>query len=310
MTDRLSRATIPVCLVFSLALGTASSAAAQQCTRYLDCIFTPVKTANVIYTESVWNPYKNGPPHQGGEFETLKLDICKPDEVNPPLRPVLIYFHGGQFQAGSKNGTDSQFFCNEFAKYGYVGIAANYRLEYQGCPGCNGKAMAVSDMGAAVRFMRHKASQLSIDTNKIFVAGYSAGAITANTFAYDTDYLEEHNDNEAWPSYSNAVRATFTLDGAINHLFVDQTPEANVHMQSLSTQDPPDIPVSFNCDEPEDEVLIEQGIAQFLDSLETEQVVSRVACYAVTHVDLRTHELADQARNALDLFYDRILGPQ
>lgn len=106
----------------------------------------------------------------GGDFE-LRLDVYRP----PPAvakRMAVIHLHGGGFARGSKAGVEIP--SRAFASQGYVSIASSYRL--------TGQARwpaAIEDTKAAIRWCRANADRLGIDTDKVAVAGYSAGGLLA-----------------------------------------------------------------------------------------------------------------------------------
>src|SRR5882672_7061536 len=54
-----------------------------------------------------------------------KLDIYVPDRL-APAHPVLVFFHGGSWQYGSKD--IYRFVGQAFATKGYITVIADYRL--------------------------------------------------------------------------------------------------------------------------------------------------------------------------------------
>lgn len=122
-----------------------------------------------------------------GNFQELFLDVYEPAEDAAEMRPVILVAFGGSFIGGSREDLD--FLCRAYAKKGYVAVTIDYRL-YDGpfFPLPNADQMtevvikAVSDMKAAVRFMREDAAtdnEFRVDSDNIFVGGISAGAIVA-----------------------------------------------------------------------------------------------------------------------------------
>lgn len=126
----------------------------------------------------------------------LKMDIFEPEEDTASLRPLVIWAHGGYFCFGDKSNFHS--LC-EFVGYkGWVSASIDYRkwrkrqmpdqLEYM-----ETAIRATHDMHAAIRFFKADAAGKNlyrIDTNKIFVGGYSAGGIMAAQVAY-LDLMKE-----------------------------------------------------------------------------------------------------------------------
>jgi acetyl esterase len=87
--------------------------------------------------------------------------------------PVLIYFHGGGFVAGSIESHDG--LCRLFAaEGGFKVIAVDYRLAPE-----NPYPAAVDDAWAATLWIEQNASQLGVDATRVAVGGDSAGAMLA-----------------------------------------------------------------------------------------------------------------------------------
>jgi acetyl esterase len=108
-------------------------------------------------------------PGPGG---ALKARSYSPVAARGSL-PVLIYFHGGGFVAGSLESHDG--LCRMFAaEGGFKVIAVDYRLapEYP-------YPAAVDDAWAATQWIEQNASALGIDAGRVAVGGDSAGAMLA-----------------------------------------------------------------------------------------------------------------------------------
>ena len=84
-------------------------------------------------------------------------------------KPVVVFIHGGGWANGDKNNVQYQAF--QVARKGFVGICISYRLISEAdFPTC------IYDVKEAIRFVKSKATQFSIDSDRIGVWGYSAGA--------------------------------------------------------------------------------------------------------------------------------------
>ena len=115
--------------------------------------------------------------------------LVKASSNTCPASPLLILIHGGGFTAGTPNMMDSLAF--KFAKMGYVCASINYRLGWQGgnCPTDSSEAIrawfrAVQDIKGAIRYFKGNATVFGIDTNNVFLAGWSAGGYAAIGAAY------------------------------------------------------------------------------------------------------------------------------
>jgi acetyl esterase/lipase len=98
------------------------------------------------------------------------------------LMPVIVYFHGGGFVRGDKDGNRNV--SDYFASLGLVGVNATYRLapEAKWPDGAN-------DMGAAVAWIKTNIAEFGGNPNQIFVIGKSAAASHAATYVFRPDVL-------------------------------------------------------------------------------------------------------------------------
>jgi len=158
------------------------------------------------------------PPLDANGSEPLRLWVAKPGDTSVSNRPAIVWLHGGGFAVG----IDSMWsLANDegrnYAKRGYVGFSVEYRTDTTLVPNgnprppslcqwvqdnenpsdpvwvaryqqCRRNVLAAQyDAQAAVRWIRQHAATYGIDPNKIAVAGFSAGAATANNLAYRSD---------------------------------------------------------------------------------------------------------------------------
>ena len=118
----------------------------------------------------------------------LTLDLYQPDDLTD-TRPLIMFIHGGAFYVGDKSEPAFVDFCEHFASLGYVTASINYRLGFHAGKGAIERAAycALQDANAAMRFLTANAGKYGIDTGEIYVAGSSAGSITALNLAYMKD---------------------------------------------------------------------------------------------------------------------------
>lgn len=158
----------------------------------------------------------------------LKLDMYRPIGKIPAPRPAIILAFGGAFHRGSKEddaygiapqrNNSMAWYCNEFARRGYVACSIDYRLvpesplpgstpvvsnpehiprsrvdavrKIMGLPPASyamlwqGIEAASDDMASAVRFVKTQAQAWNIDPGKLVIGGFSAGARTALNVAF------------------------------------------------------------------------------------------------------------------------------
>lgn len=193
MRDRHHR--ILATLVVVLVLSSAVSANVFL----VDPQYSVTVTQNVSYGTSA-----NG---SGVQLPRI-LDIYQPVGANLPDKlPGVVLMHGGFFTSGGKS--DMALVALAFASRGYVTTSINYRLlgELADPPGAlplypedrwpswlpgrlNGWnvtmdqyvstiAAAVADQGMAVNWLADNAGTYNVDSSKIVVGGYSAGAVSS-----------------------------------------------------------------------------------------------------------------------------------
>ena len=113
--------------------------------------------------------------------ERQTLDVYAPTEGKG--RPVVLWIHGGGWQAGSK--ADVQKKPQAFVDKGFVFVSTNYRL----LPNATIKQMA-GDVAKAIRWVHNHAEEYGGDPNTMFVMGHSAGAQLAALICTDDRYLK------------------------------------------------------------------------------------------------------------------------
>jgi hypothetical protein len=216
-------------LAFSALLAATVLKAQTPCStgRYASDTFTNVTTtSNVVYGSNLT---------AGNSTQSLKMDIYQPTGDVETARPLIIWAHGGSFQAGTSTDGDVVALSQAFAKKGYVCASINYRLGFFPLDSVNAiKAVlrAVQDMKASIRFFykdKLTTNVYKIDTNNIFIGGSSAGAITALQTAYlnkscEINYyvtptvlaslggMEGYSGNQC---YSTKVKGVINLCGAL-----------------------------------------------------------------------------------------------
>jgi acetyl esterase/lipase len=220
--------------------------------RYINDVFANIKTtSSVLFGRNTARSYVD---NTDTVRVKLFLDVYEPagviDVQRDVQRPLLLFAFGGAFVTGSRTSPEVVRVCQSFAHKGYVAAAIDYRLlNMAGLNLSNGSAAltdevvrATNDLRAAVRYFKYDAAGANtyhIDPTRIFVGGYSAGAITALQVAYtDTDTensnaavnaayatyggLEGNTDLPGTPllgSYtSKGIAGVFNLAGGVNDL--------------------------------------------------------------------------------------------
>ena len=151
--------------------------------KYKSEIFNTVRIhKNISYAQTV---------HLGIKDRYYLLDIDEPEQDTTTKRPLIIWLHGGGFRFGSKKAKGIQLWSETFAKRGYVCAPLNYRLSKKN-PLFNFTELkracydAVQDVAEAVTFFKKNHVLYRIDTNRIILAGNSAGAMIALQSVYSS----------------------------------------------------------------------------------------------------------------------------
>ncbi len=126
-------------------------------------------------------------PYGGGKLETL--DLFPAASAGPP---VLVFLHGGYWQAMDKS--DFSFIASLFHAVGVAVAVVNYNL----APAA-GMADIVAQVRRAVAFLAANGESLGIGRSRFFLAGHSAGGhLTAmamltdwSRFGLDRDPLRD-----------------------------------------------------------------------------------------------------------------------
>ena len=97
----------------------------------------------------------------------LKLDVWYPHD-NPNPTPTLIYFHGGGWIFGTKEGSVFQFL--PYLEKGWRVVNVEYRMASNSLA-----PAAVEDTRCALRWVFRNAKQYNFDKSKIVLTGQSGG---------------------------------------------------------------------------------------------------------------------------------------
>jgi len=182
-------------------------------TRYLDEVFSNVSvTRNLVFRKGTVST---------GEPAALLLDLYQPAGDTAPMRPAIVWIHGGGFYKGAKTDPNMMVLADRFARRGYATVSINYRLVPRdtvdpSLPTFSKAALAqavtnaTKDARAAVHWLRENATRFHIDKQRIAIGGGSAGAFTSLHVAYTKD--EEESSK---PGDSSEVRAVVDFWGGL-----------------------------------------------------------------------------------------------
>jgi acetyl esterase/lipase len=163
-----------------------------------------------------------------------KMDLYFPKVSDGKPAPVVVYVHGGAWQAGDKTGGVGLSEMSILTQRGYLFVSINYRL----APRWKWPAQ-IQDVKCAIRFLRAHAKSYNLDPNRIGAMGGSAGGhlvallgVTDTSSGFDVgEYLGQ----------SSRVRAVVDLFGPAD-LTVEQFTEtqANIVRGVFGAQAPGD----------------------------------------------------------------------
>lgn len=187
-------------LLFALFFLLAGGINAQK--RYLEPVFDDVNVQTLIYGYN-WSII-TVPTTGNALFHPLVGDLYTPVGDSETARPLVLYFHSGNFlphpQNGSVSGTrtDSTVveMCRRLAKMGYVVASLDHRLGWNPIASTqeervntliNAAYRGVQDARSAIRFFKENAAAMGIDSNKVVLFGQGTGGyISLNTGVLDS----------------------------------------------------------------------------------------------------------------------------
>jgi acetyl esterase/lipase len=117
-----------------------------------------------------------------GKDERQKLDVYTPTGKSGGAYPVLVFFHGGAWREGERDGYG--FLGRAFAARGIVTIIADYRKT----PQVKFPAF-VEDAASSIAWAHNNAAKYHGDPAKLYIMGHSAGAHIAMMAALDKQWL-------------------------------------------------------------------------------------------------------------------------
>ncbi|KAF7635577.1 COesterase domain-containing protein, partial [Meloidogyne graminicola] len=117
-------------------------------------------------------------PYQINE-DCLYLNIYTPTiaSVSESALPVIVFFHGGNFQTGSANDWPGHV----LASHGIVVVNVNYRLGPFGFMSLGDEKgnYGIKDQRVALNWVRQHISAFGGDPNAVTIVGHDAGAVSA-----------------------------------------------------------------------------------------------------------------------------------
>ena len=117
-----------------------------------------------------------------GEDERQKLDIYAPEGKPDTAYPVLVFYHGGAWRDGERDGYG--FLGRAFAARGIVTVIADYRKTPKHL-----FPAFVEDTASSIAWVHANISKYQGNPEKLFIMGHSAGAHIVMMAALDKQWL-------------------------------------------------------------------------------------------------------------------------
>ncbi|MFM8335627.1 MAG: alpha/beta hydrolase fold domain-containing protein [Opitutaceae bacterium] len=136
----------------------------------------------------------------------LKLDLHLPAKAGAPA-PLIVWVHGGAWSRGSKNENP----LAPLVAQGWAVASVDYRLTPVAPFPAN-----VHDIKAAVRFLRARRDEYGLATERVAIAGASAGAHLAALVGVSNGHPELEGEVGAHRDQSSAIQAVVSFYGAAN----------------------------------------------------------------------------------------------
>ncbi len=144
-----------------------------------------------------------------GGFTQLTLDLYY-SAANLDPAPLVVFIHGGSFDAGDKRTVRQQPELPELMSRGYAVASLDYRL---------GPAAAfpapIEDVKAGVRFLRANSDRYGLDPDRFGGWGQSAGAYLVEMLALTTP-ADGFEGNGGSPGVASSLRACVDQFGAFD----------------------------------------------------------------------------------------------
>lgn len=146
-------------------------------------------------------------PYASDDNPKHQLDVYIPQKRRAEKLPVVVYIHGGAWQAGSKSGVAARL-IPLIRKGEYAGVSIAYRFTNEAQ-----WPAQIHDCKTAIRWIRANADKYGFDANNIGVWGSSAGAHLALMLGATGNTSELDGQLGAYTNTSSKVQAVVNFYG-------------------------------------------------------------------------------------------------
>ena len=155
-----------------------------------------------------------------GGKRALKMHILRPKNAPKEMMPVLVWVHGGGWQAGSKESGIG--LLAPYAARGYFCASVEYRLSQEAI-----FPAQIEDCKCAIRFLRSRAKEYNLNPDRIGVAGASAGGHLVALLG-TAGHVKELEGNGGSSQFSSKVQAVCDFCGPTDFIkIVGDSPGPN-----------------------------------------------------------------------------------
>ena len=223
------------------------------------------------------------------------LDIYVPDGAKNA--PVVVFFYGGRWQAGSKN--DYRFLGQALSAQGFVAVVADYRLY----PEVKFPAF-VEDGAHAVRYVHDHIADVGGDADQLFIAGHSAGAYIAMMVGSDPRYLRQVGGKRDWVKGIIGIAGPYDFlpftDAAIMDIFSTAADKATQPIHRITQPMPP----VFLATGDADDVVLPRNSYRFAAKLRAQKSTVVEKTYPhLDHIDIML-SLAEHFQHLSPMLHD------
>ncbi|UBM58522.1 alpha/beta hydrolase [Marinilongibacter aquaticus] len=136
----------------------------------------------------------------------LKLDVFSNQKGQS--KPCIVFVHGGGWRTGDKS--QHHPLANALAQKGYVVFTPEYRLSTEAL-----YPAAVQDLIQSIKWVKSHAADYNLDSNRIAIAGFSAGGQLAALLGTASDFPKFNASVCANADISAATQAIIDIDGIL-----------------------------------------------------------------------------------------------
>ena len=171
--------------------------------------------------------YDLGSPVSPAAQNRLDLFVPRGKAARQGRRPVVVYVHGGGWQAGDKARVGHK--ASLFTRAGYLFASVNYRLSpsNQGVPATDRVRFPdhPHDVGEALGWLERNVRRYGGDRRRLVLIGHSAGAHLAALVGVDPSF------RRAYGVPTGAVRGVVSLDTAAFDIAAEADPARSLRPQ-------------------------------------------------------------------------------